>query len=309
MAGPGGGYHPFPLHNLYRIVHKLGHGSYSTIWLLRQGYDPYNLSFRIQGPYGTHACNVTSPARMSFSDATEGSYVRLFRLEVARALAAHLAIAVEYIHAQRFVHGDLHCGNILLCLPLRIDRFSDEELYQKYGGPQSEAIQRFDGKKLPPCIPSHGILPIWLGKASESLGLPESKALLSDFGEACSPIKEDRQPLSFPSDIWSIVCTIWAIIAQRPLFEGFLASEDDMTCEHVDVLGILPPEWWTKWDARGNKFSDNGTPINRDSYRSLKDRFEDSRDALFSMLKLMLSFGPENRPSAKDMLASEWITK
>lgn len=75
------------------------------------------------------------------------------------------------------------------------------------------------------------------------------------------------RPLSFPSDIWSMACTIWTIIAQCPLFEGFLASEDDMTCEHVDALGILPPEWWMKWEGRRNKFSEDGTPINRASYR------------------------------------------
>lgn len=99
-----------------------------------------------------------------------------------------------------------------------------------------------------------------------------------------------------------------------------------MTYEHVDTLGILPPEWWTKWEDRRNKFSEDGTPINRDSYRSLGDRFEDSvqqprqkkgmplfepaeRDALFSMLKSMLSFRPECRSTAKEVLASEWMVR
>ncbi|RAK96839.1 uncharacterized protein BO80DRAFT_483783 [Aspergillus ibericus CBS 121593] len=43
-------------------------------------------TFKIQGPNGTHACYVTHPARMSLWDAKDGSYIRLFRLEVARAL-------------------------------------------------------------------------------------------------------------------------------------------------------------------------------------------------------------------------------
>lgn len=36
-----GGYHPVTIgdrfHNRYQVVHKLGHGTYSTIWLSRDG--------------------------------------------------------------------------------------------------------------------------------------------------------------------------------------------------------------------------------------------------------------------------------
>lgn len=136
-----GGYHPVTIgdrfHNRYRVVHKLGHGTYSTIWLARDERSnryvavkvctadsnpleidvlsklskPQQLSdmgrtmipliwdkFNIQGPNGNHVCLVTSPARMSLSDAKNGSWICLFQLEVARALAAQLVIAIRYIH-------------------------------------------------------------------------------------------------------------------------------------------------------------------------------------------------------------------
>lgn len=70
--------------------------------------------FSIQGPNGNHDCYMSLPARASLSDLKDGSWIRLFQLNVARALAAQLAIAVEYVHSQGFVHGDLHLGNILL---------------------------------------------------------------------------------------------------------------------------------------------------------------------------------------------------
>ncbi|KAE8337293.1 hypothetical protein BDV24DRAFT_177805 [Aspergillus arachidicola] len=374
-----GGYHPVAIgdrfHDRYRVVQKLGYGSYSTIWLARDessnefvaikictaDSNPHEFdvlsnlsspqlsgnspgrsmvplildSFQIQGPNGTHTCYVTSPARMSLSDAKDGSYIRLFKLEVARVLAAQLAVAVEYIHTQGLAHGDLHSGNVLIQLPSGFNEMSDEELYKIYGEPESEVVTRFDGEELSPCIPSRAIIPVWLGEASEELQPSDAKIILSDFGEAFSPAKQDKfesctplvnrapeirfestKPLSFPSEIWSLA----------PLFEGFLAKEDDMTCEHADALGILPPEWWNKWDARHKKFSEDGKPINRESYRSLEDRFEDSvqqprraekmppfepaeRDALLSMLRSMLSFRPESRPSAKEVLASEWMVK
>ncbi|KNG83196.1 hypothetical protein ANOM_008824 [Aspergillus nomiae NRRL 13137] len=245
-------------------------------------------TFEIQSPNGTHACYVTLPGKMSLSDVKDGSYIRLFKLEFARALAAQLAVAVEYVHSQGFAHGGLHYGNVLIQLPSGFD-------YGQYGQPATVAITRFDGKELPSCVPSHGILPIWLGEASEKLRLSEAKILLSDFGEAFAPAREKKfeshtplvsrapkarlesaNPLSFPSDIWSLACSIWDIIGQNPLFEGFLATEDDITCEHVGALGILPPDWWNKWEVRRNKFSEDAKPINRRSYRSWEDRLEDS---------------------------------
>jgi hypothetical protein len=33
------------------------------------------------------------------------------------------------------------------------------------------------------------------------------------------------------------------------------------------------------------------------------------RDAIFDMLRLMLSFRPENRPTAQQILESEWMVK
>lgn len=126
--------------------------------------------------------------------------------------------------------------------------------------------------------------------------------------------------------MWTLACIMWSIIAQRPLFEGFLATEDDMTTEHVDALGILPPEWWAIWEARADRFTKDGVPLNRNPFRSWDDRFEDSmqqprqdsgippfgpeeRKAVSSMLRAMLSFKPEGRLTAKQVLESEWMLK
>ncbi|KAJ5963344.1 uncharacterized protein N7479_003220 [Penicillium vulpinum] len=299
--------------------------------------------FEIQGPNGTHPCYVTIPARMSLSEAKDASYNRLFPLDVARALAAQLVLAVEYVHSQGFVHGDLHDGNILLWLPFDLNQLSVEELYKNYGEPEFEAIRRFDGQPLPPNMPSQAVLPIWLGEPSDKLKLPEAKILLKDFGEAFSPTKQQKfeshtplvgrppearfephKPLSFLSDIWSLGCTLWNIIGQSSLFDGMFATEDSITCEQVDALGILPPEWWYKWEGRHSRFTEDGKPINRAPYRSWEFRFEQDiqeprqregmpriepaeRDAIFKMLKSMLKFRPEDRPSAKQILECEWM--
>lgn len=183
--------------------------------------------FTIHGPNGEHACYVTATARASLSALKDGSWVRLFELDVARTLAAQLVLAVDYVHAQGFVHGDLHLGNILLKVPPSFDRLSPEQLYEEYGAPELEPVIHLDGNPLPPGVPSHGIAPIWLREASEKIMLAEARILLSDFGEAFPYPKElkytsrtplvirppearfePENPLSFQSEIWSLACTI-----------------------------------------------------------------------------------------------------
>lgn len=171
---------------------------------------------------------------MSLSDAKNGSWISLFQLEVARAIAAQLVIVVQYLHAQGFVHGDLHRGNILLQPSHEFSQLSTEMLYEEYGEPVLEPVNRLDGEKLPPGVPQHGILPVWLGDASENVTLSDARILLSDFGEAFSPAREKRfsshtplslrppetrfeptKPLTFSSEIWTLACTIWDILAQK----------------------------------------------------------------------------------------------
>ena len=144
-----GGYHPIkigdPVNERYCVVHKLGYGSFSTIWIARDKMlskyvavkvgtadssetevetltrlSDRNLEdenpgkefilpildrFSIHGPNGTHPCFVTAPARCSLTHAKRTSQPWFFQLPVARSLAAQLAMAVAYIHKQGLVHG------------------------------------------------------------------------------------------------------------------------------------------------------------------------------------------------------------
>lgn len=59
-----GGYHPVMIgdrfHDRYRVVHKLGHGTYSTIWLARDEvsnrYVAVDFVRRIRNPWRTWCC-------------------------------------------------------------------------------------------------------------------------------------------------------------------------------------------------------------------------------------------------------------
>ncbi|RSL85825.1 hypothetical protein CEP52_016019 [Fusarium oligoseptatum] len=363
-----GGYHPIEigdhLHERYRVVHKLGYGTFSTTWLAHDkalskyvavkvgtadsdqrevdilsrlssstlqdgdpGKDfilPVLDRFSVHGPNGTHPCFVAAPARCSLADAKEASNSRLFQLTVARSLAAQLAMAVAYTHKRGLVHG----GNILLQLPSTLDKLSEKQLYDQFDPPDPEPVRRADREPL-----------------ASGIAISESKILLADFGTAFYPAKESRlqsctpleirppearfeptTPLSFPSDIWSLACTIWAIVGQRPFLDSFLLSQDDATRDQVDALGRLPPEWWEKWEARSKSFSQDGSPKEGRSPWSWDQRFEDSIQqprreegigtldekeghALCEMIRWMLAFRPGDRPSADQVLKTTWMRK
>ncbi|KAH8819919.1 protein kinase [Xylogone sp. PMI_703] len=387
--GPGG-YHTVKigdyLHDRYRIVHKLGFGSFSTIWLARDekkhryagvkiivadsdshekdilqllrvvtdsdngghpGKQMIHLvqdEFSIKGPNGKHRCLVLEPARMSLSDAKDASTKRIFQLPTARAIAAQLILAIEYLHSQGIVHSDLHLGNVLLRLPKGIDTLSTDQLYEKYGSPNYETVERVDQGPLPKGVPLHGIPPVWLGKECDKVPLSEASILLTDFGEAFLPSVTSRyysktpgilvppeiyfrskEPVLFPSDIWTLGCAIFEIMGQRPLFEIWIPPRDWMVKEHVDVFGKLPDEWWQKWDGRSRWFDEEGV---RKDYASQPwaERFDSSINKarrgeemeeltdgenvdLSNMLRSMMRLKPEERLTAKEVSGSAWMRK
>lgn len=59
-------------------------------------------AFDVRGPNGTHPCYTLTPAEGSLKEAY---FSDLFSVQVARALASKLTIAVAFVHSQGFVHG------------------------------------------------------------------------------------------------------------------------------------------------------------------------------------------------------------
>jgi serine/threonine protein kinase len=238
---------------------------------------------------------------------------------------------------------DLHEGNILLQLPSSINDLQPDQLYQKYGKPQLEQVKRSDGKPLDPWVPTHGVIPIWFG-FDRTLSLADSRILLNDFGESSRPAVEARlthtpliyrspemlvdpkSPVSFPAEIWSLASAIFAIMGQRPIFESWFPEEDEVLAEHVDTLGRLPEEWWAGWANRKNYFNDQLQTPHGQPRRLLEERLEysmqeprretgmaemkeEEKEDFLLLLRSMLSFKPEERISAQQVLESSWMQK
>lgn len=145
-----GGYYPVSIDDTfqggrYRIEHKLGYGSYSTIWLARdtalnqyvsikillasesskssesdilhmlqssdlyhpgQRFTPQLLdTFDIDGPNGHHFCLVQDVAGLNLAASKEISTNLMFPLETARSIAAQLIRGVACLHSLGICHG------------------------------------------------------------------------------------------------------------------------------------------------------------------------------------------------------------
>jgi serine/threonine protein kinase len=170
--------------------------------------------------------------------------------------------------------------------------------------------------------------------------------LLTDFGVAFKPSEESRtsypipfplsppekhflpdQPVSFPSDIWSLGCAIWSVVAQGDLFTVW-GSHNDLICDHTEALGRLPLEWWERWEGRSEFFDEHGKWKGDDDEPpvSLADRLEEwiqkprkeagmeimgneEKEAFLGLIKSVLKYRPDERISADEILESEWMRR
>ncbi|WAO90915.1 Protein kinase domain-containing protein [Fusarium falciforme] len=305
-------------------------------------------NFHFDGPNGRHTCLVNDPAMMSLRLAKDASFCRLFQPRTARAIAAQVVQALAYLHEGGVVHGDLHLDNVLLRLPERIRRLSPDQLHKKHSQPETVPVTRLDGAPLDENAPHHAVLPIWLGQKSEEVTLADARILLGDFGESYKPSNEKRQycnapiryrapeaqfpdacqPLSFSSDIWSLGCLIWGVMGQRPLFDAWTLSEDEILRDQTDLLGEIPEEWsvygrsqpeyWAEEDMdvtpvqsaeRGFTWEDRLERSIQQSRREngMKTMSENEKEAFIEMMKQMITFRPEDRASARELLESRWM--
>ncbi|KAJ5354593.1 hypothetical protein N7541_005637 [Penicillium brevicompactum] len=239
--------------------------------------------------------------------------------------------------------------SILVKLLLNFDELSIKQFYEKFGEPETIPITRCDGKPLSPNAPARAVVPLFLGKFAQNFSLSDAHPLLSDFGEAFSPALEARLgqdchtprafrapeakfepqvPLSYPSDIWSLATAIWEIIGMKDIFSTDFVDEDETVSQHIDVLGSMPSSWWQRWEGRPRFFDEYGYPTKSHSanrWPPLKEPFEtgvqkwrrkvgggieeSEKSAFLDLMRWMLSFRPEERPTAEEVLLSEWMFK
>ncbi|KAK6844090.1 kinase domain-containing protein [Apiospora arundinis] len=385
-----GGYHPIAIGDTfhdgrYHVVHKLGFGSYSTIWLARdkkseryvslkvlvaseypksteaetlrllgsveakhpgQRFIPRLLDeFSIEGPNGRHTCLVQEPAACSIAASKEDSLKFMFPVETARSIAAQLIMGLSYLHSQGLCHGDLYLRNFLL-RGQNIDNLRPDELYERYRL-DKVPIRRVDGAPVEPHAPSYAVYPMHRNLAADKVLDP--LITISDYGTSffvatthspelhTPPLflpPEDffHEPITLAADIWTLGVNLYEVMGERPLFESFSCDRDDIFADIISTLGLPPARWWKKWENCGLFFEPDGSwssnieRIYTPGFRPLHQRMWDMgrgqtpetcewdvqggelRD-LEDLLKSMLVYNPAERPTAEQLMISDYMVK
>ncbi|KAI0394814.1 kinase-like protein [Xylariaceae sp. FL0594] len=314
------GYHPVHIGDTlgpsgrYRVIHKLGHGGFGTVWLCRDMQDPgyvavkvmtgdvtkeslldFTLmdldrsapgaeyiaipldSFSVVGPNGSHLC---------IAETNMGP--------ILRGMAYQSALVMSFLHKHGYCHGDFRRSNILVKLA-SINQLTEDELISRLGQP--EKVHNY----LPPEVLLEGV---------------QENAI----GPAC--------------DLWALGCTLFEIRRQLPLFY-MIYDTDELLAEMVRFFGKPPQAWWDKWKGRGGWFDDQGTWLrpraNHEEEYSLEfvlgkpneivqlgdgwDKDTPMKMAISKaeqMLMLVLlyklfRYEPEKRLSVEEVLAHEWF--
>ncbi|RVX73463.1 hypothetical protein B0A52_03105 [Exophiala mesophila] len=125
---------------------------------------------------------------------------------------------------------------------------------------------------------------------------------------------------SFPADIWNLGVMIWDLLERQTLFQAIDPADGEYRAElhlqeMVALLGSPPPELLRRGRATSEYFSPKGlllaTHISTRRNLSLADTItvmdgEDKRKFL-KFVGRMLTWLPEDRATAKDLLSDPWL--
>ncbi|KAF5379755.1 hypothetical protein D9615_005742 [Tricholomella constricta] len=267
-----GGYYPVhiddEIQGRYRIVHKLGYGGYSTVWLARDqqesrfvalkfivasasGESPEirilrhlgttntshpgrqyiaNLldDFEVQSPNGIHRCLVTEVAGPSVGKIRFEISGNKLPVPVARKVASQCAQGLAFLHSSGVVHGDIHPGNILFSIP-DFHSWPVEKVYKHFGKPYKEPVERLDGQPLTSAAPRYVVLSPNPLRLAKLVMNTECNIKITDFGESFLKT-EPPKSLNTPT----------AYAAPEILFSDIISPKVDvwaLACTIYEVLG------------------------------------------------------------------------
>ena len=187
-----GGLHPVHLGDLldgrrYRVVHKLGQGASSTVWLARDLSSRKYVAVKIKesdlsNPYNevyilNHLSRATSdhPGRIYSAasllqrhfwiDGPNGRHLALvcqvlgpsisrlnhwqirLHTRLARSIVLQVTQGLEYLHSEGICHGDFTSSNVLFQLS-NLDSWTEHKVEEQLGKPRKSIINGSPGRPL-----------------------------------------------------------------------------------------------------------------------------------------------------------------
>ncbi|EFR03858.1 CMGC protein kinase [Nannizzia gypsea CBS 118893] len=277
-------------------------------------------SFKITGPGGKHMVLVHQVAQMSLRDIRLVFMPNGFDPEFVKGAIIELLTVLDFLHTHaNIVHTDVHSGNMLLGV---------------YDNNILRALEDAEFKAPTPRKLVSESRTIYFSRIRKPR---EGPMLLADFGEArigSGPHAGDVMPLqyrapevllyrgwSYPIDIWSVGLTAWDMLEKKLLFTAKDKDGDVYDAAHfaqlIAALGPPPPEFLARnpekkadfWDENGSKWLDLAPiPENR-TMEALETRLEGKEQEMFlRFIRRALTWLPEERATAKELLEDPWLT-
>ncbi|CAD0111742.1 unnamed protein product, partial [Aureobasidium uvarum] len=223
-----GGYHPVHLGDVfaggrYKVLHKLGHGAFSTTWIARDSKLSINVALKVKVASASSSGNRERLVFQFLSRSGSGSQsgqihimqsldefrhngpngahdCLIFELldsgvasvverrPIENRLPGHSAkkACKELCLALEALHeqGIGHGGNLAFAVP-QLRHLPEDELFEKYGHPRTGAVSRADGSPIESGVPEYLVWPARF--PMRDLALEELSIKLIDFGESFFP--------------------------------------------------------------------------------------------------------------------------
>ncbi|CVK87721.1 uncharacterized protein FMAN_05394 [Fusarium mangiferae] len=260
----------------YRIIHKLGHGAFSTVWMAQdmlenrdvalkilmlrnpddRDYDMqseiigkakdltyllvYHRTFLLTSPHGQHRVFVFPLQGPNLRNHPP----RKAPIATRMAFAAQLLQALKALHEAGIVHSDLNTANIMYTF--RSLNSSISEKYKQIGRPRKMKLwteQWKDGELVMPMKPKEELIGDSI--VLEDFGLAHragaSTQKMQSPATYCAPERVHNISPSYGSDIWSYMCIFFELYTGSYLFQGW--GHASVVSSIVHTLGSLPDSW------------------------------------------------------------------
>ncbi|KAK4893279.1 hypothetical protein LTR27_008402 [Elasticomyces elasticus] len=336
-----GGLHPVHLNDTfangrYRVVHKLGFGGFSTVWLVRDNDKRRYVSCKILTARTSDACNdllIHEHVRKRCKHHPGYSYVahvldhfplpvqwssegnRRLRGNIAQRVAFQAVLALDCLHESDIVHNDVTSSNILIRLE-GTSNWSQDDIYRYYGVPVTDKLVVSTDTSNHGSAPTYVVEPAKLSMVQDHRR-DSMSIMLIDFGisfvASTQPTSRARTPLRYcapeiildkerpskHSDIWALACTIYEIRGGLSLFGDFFDTELAVLMHIVGVLGRLPEPWWSDLDAERRSKLEEELPEDEEQPLRSYIQYIGSEDADLSGPDDRLSGGVLEPPHAR----------